>query len=91
MDLLKEEVKDSLNFKDFDIYISRLDPKRIGTHSGFYFYDDNPKIHVNHYPNINIGYDDHYLDLTFNSETRSSVKQVLATMKNNPDRLDAVL
>lgn len=91
MDLLKEEVKDSLNFKDFDIYISRLDPKAIGTHSGFYFYDDTPKIHVNHYPNINISYDDHYLDLTYNSETRSSVRQVLATMKNNPDRLDAVL
>jgi hypothetical protein len=61
------------------------------THSGFYFFDEDPKIHINHYPNVNINYDEHFMELTFNAETQSSVKRFLSAFKNNLENIDAVL
>lgn len=91
MDLLKAEVRSVLTFKNFDIYISRLPTQAIGTHSGLYFYDEDPNIHINHYPNVNINYNEHFMELTFNAETQSSVKRFLSSFKNAPEKIDAVL
>ena len=91
MELLKAEVEPVLSFKNFKPYISKLPTQAVGTHSGFYFYDAGPKIHVNHYPNININYREHCLELNFNSETQASVKQVLACLKHKPQQLETVL
>lgn len=91
MDLLKAEVQSVLTFKNFDSYISRLPTQAVGTHSGFYFYDENPKIHINQYPNLNINYDEHCMELTLNSETKPSVKRIISILKKEPEKIDAVL
>jgi len=91
MDLLKAEVQPILDFTNFDVYISRLPTQAVGTHSGFYFYDEDPKIHINHYPNVNINYHEHFMELTLNAETQSSVKRFLSSFKNDSEKIDIVL
>jgi len=91
MALLKKEVAPILNFKNFDIYISKLPTQSVGTHSGFYFFNEQPDMHRNHFPNININYDDHCMELTFNAEIQSSVKRIVSCMKNRPKDLEKVV
>ncbi len=91
MKLLKTEIEPFLSFKNFDSYISKLLTQDVGTHSGFYFYDENPKVHINHYPNININYDDHYMELTLNAEIQPSVKCIMSCLKNKGDEVDAAV
>ena len=91
MEHLKTAVEPTLRFKKYNIYISKLPTQSVGTHSGFYFYDADPKIHINPYPNININYREHCIDLNLNSETRASVKPILGCLINKPQKLEAVL
>ena len=91
MALLKAEIAPVYNFKPFKSYISRLITNTIGTYSGFNFFDDDPSLHNNHYPNININYRNHCVELTLNAETRPSVKCVLSCIKKRAEKLDVVL
>ena len=90
MDLLKDEVTPILDFKKSDIYISKLLTQTVGTHSGFYFFNEKKKIHINHLPNININFDDHCMELAVNAETQSSVKQFLSSMENKSQQIDDI-
>jgi hypothetical protein len=91
MDQLKAEMQSVLTCKNFDSYISRLPTQAIGTHSGFYFYDENPKIHINQYPNLNINYNEYCMEFALNSETKSSVKRIITLLKNEPEKIDVAL
>ncbi|KKL70058.1 hypothetical protein LCGC14_2108710 [marine sediment metagenome] len=91
MEMLKIEMQSVLNFKNFDIHISRVPTQAIETHSGFYFYDKNPKIHVNHYPSINIIYFEYSMQLTLNAEIQHSVKCIKSCLENKGDKVDAAV
>ena len=91
MEMLKIEMQSVLNFKNFDIHISRVPTQAIETHSGFYFYDKNPKIHVNHYPSINIIYFEYSMQLTLNAEIQHSVKCIMSCLENKGDMVDAAV
>ncbi|MBN1273437.1 MAG: hypothetical protein JXB26_14310 [Candidatus Aminicenantes bacterium] len=89
MDLLKDDVKPVLDVKNFGSYIGKLNIQNAGAFSGLYFYDDDPKLHINYYPNINIQYYDHSMELSLNAETKSSVKRMFSCIKKKAESFDA--
>ena len=91
MALLEAEIAPIYSFKPFKSYVSRVKTNTIGTYSGFNFFDDDPSLHNNYYPNININYLNHCVDLTLNAETKPSVKCVLSCIKKKAEKLDIVL
>jgi len=86
--LLDEEIRPILLFKNFGWKTSKVTAKGPGTFSAFYFYDKDPNIHVNKYPNINFNFDEYGITLSFNSETKSSMNYMLKCIKKNPLELD---
>ena len=77
MGLLEDSVKPISTSKNTDIYVSQRPTASSGTYSGFYFHDNSPQTHINHYPNFNIEYTDRGMELSINAETRPSVKRLL--------------
>jgi hypothetical protein len=82
--LLDEEIRPILLFKNFGWKTSKVTAKGPGTFSAFYFYDKDPDIHVNKYPNINFNFDEYGITLSFNSDTKSSVNYMLKGSRVGP-------
>jgi hypothetical protein len=84
MELLKQSVQPVLDFKNCDTYVAKVNPEVPDTYCGFYFYDKDPRIHLNRYPNINLSFEEHRLLLSLNAETRPSVESILSSWKKEP-------
>ena len=86
--LLDKEIQPILSFKKMAWKIAQVTATGPGTFSAFYFYDDDLNIHVNKYPNINFNFDEYGMNLSFNSETKSSMKYMLKCMEKSSEEFD---
>lgn len=53
--------------------------------SAFYFYDNDPEIHVNFYPNINFNFRDSGIELSYNAEVKSAMALILKKLNRDSD------
>ncbi|MFC1580066.1 hypothetical protein ACFL4N_04070 [Thermodesulfobacteriota bacterium] len=88
MVLLDEDVGPNLDFKNYGWRTAKVNPKGPSIWSAFYFYDDDPDIHVNKYPNLNILFREHGMELSLNAEIQSSMKYVLKHLKKSGNDYD---
>ncbi len=88
MHLIDENVQQYLSFKNYDKKIMKITAKDPGGWSAFYFYDDDPNIHVNKYPNINFSYQEYGIELSINSEIQDSVNKVLSIIKKDSPKFN---
>jgi len=88
MTLLDKKLQPILSFKNMAWRTANVTSKSPATFSAFYFYDDDKNIHINKYPNINFNFDEYGMNLSFNSEIKSSMKYMLKAMKKRSGEFD---
>jgi len=88
--LLYADVKQYIVFKNNQLKMMRVTPKSPAIWSAIYFYDDDARIHVNHYPNINFIYTDQGIELAINGETQSSFRLILSKVTEHPDEFESI-
>jgi hypothetical protein len=79
----RKEIEPSFKFKNFKTHNTSL-------WSIIYFYDDNPNIGVNEYPNLNFGLYEYGLEISVNAEIKSSIRLINRRLKNKPDEFDKI-
>ena len=85
MALLNEDIGLTFDFVNYGFKIGQVNSKSPDTWSAFYFYNNDPDIHVNQYPNVNIDYTERGIGLSLNAEIQSSVKCIVSSIKRNPE------
>ncbi len=88
MTLLDKKLQPILSFKNISWRTANVTSKSPATFSAFYFYDDDKNIHINKYPNINFNFDEYGMNLSFNSEIKSSMKYMLKAMEKRSEEFD---
>jgi hypothetical protein len=83
--LLHADVKQSISFKNNQWKVMQVSAKSPGVWSAIYFYDKDPNIHVNRYPNINFIFTEHGMELAVNGEIQSSLSMILRRVMELPD------
>ena len=83
MKLLDEAIGPGFWARNNRSRVSKVDAIHPGLWSAFYFYDEEPDIHVNHYPNVNLRYNEGGIELSLNAEIQNSVKHLLTNMEKN--------
>ena len=91
MDLLDKKVKSNMRFKDYDIWIGKINPGHPVSCSAFYFIDEGKKNHVNKYPNINFNFRENGVELSLNAEINPSVRRIVSTIKQKPDEFNRII
>jgi len=94
MVLLDESVGPDLDFKNYGWRFAKVNATDSAVWSAFYFYDDDPEIHVNKYPNLDFIYREQGMELSLHAEIQPSMKCILRRLKksgNNYDRLSRSL
>jgi hypothetical protein len=88
MALLQDDIKNSFDFKNFGWKIAKISSKYPGTWAAYYFYDDDPGIGVNDYPNLNFNFREQGIELCVNAEVQKSVGPVISLLKNKTDEFE---
>jgi len=88
MTLLDKKLQPILSFKNISWRTANVTSKSPATFSAFYFYDDDKNIHINKYPNINFNFYEYGMNLSFNSEIKSSMKYMLKAMEKRSEEFD---
>jgi len=88
MTLLDKEIKQEIDFKNYSNKVARVSANIPGVWSAFYFYDDNPDIHVNKYPNLNLIYKEQGIELTLNAEIKTSVERMIRHIGGEPKKFN---
>ena len=91
MALLDDNIEPNFDFKNYGRRVAQITSKHPGVWGAFYFYDDDPDIHVNEYPNVNINFGERGMDLSLNAETKQSVKRIISRIKKNPEEFDKIV
>ncbi|MBN2280484.1 MAG: hypothetical protein JXQ65_07890 [Candidatus Marinimicrobia bacterium] len=89
MDSLYSLINDKFSQK-MDSKLAKINIKYPDTWSAFYFYNNESKKHVNTYPNINFNYRVNGIELSINSEVKSSVNLMIKKIKNSPKKFNEV-
>jgi len=90
MDALDKAIKPEFQFKEYGRRIQKANARQAGTWSAFYFYDHDPEVHVNKYPNINFNYGENGMQLSLNAEIKESVNRIISRIKQNPSVFDSM-
>ena len=84
MNNLNQEVKPIIN-RNYGQYTIKQQLVSPAAFSAFYFYDDNPNIHINMYPNINFIYRENGIQFTITGEIKSSFNMIRKKILKYPD------
>ncbi len=84
MNNLNQDIKPIIkrNYGQYTIKQQLVSPAAF---SAFYFYDDNPNIHINMYPNINFIYRENGIQFTITGEIKSSFNMIRKKILKYPD------
>ncbi len=85
---LYKKVSTELTFKHTFWRVAKVNGKNPWIWSAIYFYDDNPDMHVNHYPNINFNFLPGGIDLSLNAETQNSIRFLLRKISQDSASFD---
>jgi hypothetical protein len=80
-----------LDFKNYGTRIAQASGKKPGTWCALFFYDQNPEIHVNHYPNVNLNFVEQGVELSLNAETKPAVNRIRSRMKAAPAKFASAI
>jgi len=91
MEQLYDGLSGKIGFKSSSWKVAKVSGRSIWIWSAIYFYDDNPDIHVNHYPNINFIYGPGGIELSINAETKNSVSFLIKKISQDINSLNQTL
>jgi len=87
---ITDAVKPSFDFKNYETHLPGVGLSS-ATWCMLYFYDDDSKIGVNYYPNLNFLLREYGIEISVNAETKSSINCIMQCMNNKPAEFDSIV
>jgi len=82
---IDDEIKQILNTKKVKSHTTKGKLNSPSAFSAFYFFDENPDVHINKYPNLNFIYNEYGISFTITGEIKSSFMIILQKITKKPE------